>query len=144
MSTTSRVLKNTKTIKLVFQNVAADGMLADSQGNTEFALDDINWQRIVFHGTVDAITGTSVTFKVVTGSDPNVPLATTSLAGTNGAGTAIASASITSTGVFGFAATKRASDGSTASNIGQKFGVWADVNTITDLDGSIVVYIEGQ
>ena len=145
MSTTNRVFKTNKTVKLVFTNIAADGMLSTADGISDIDLSDINWQRIVVHGTVDAITGTSVTFKAVTGNDPSVPLATTSVAATKGDGTtAFASASLTGTGTFSFATTKRSSDGSAASNIGSKIGFWADVTTVTDLDGSITVYIEGQ
>jgi hypothetical protein len=144
MSDTGRLLKRNKTVQLVFTGLSADGMLSDGAGTINIPLDDINWQRIVVHGSVDVLTGTSVTFKAVTGNNPTAVLATTSVAAVKGDGsTAFVSASLTATGSFSFATTKRSSDGATASNIGQQLGFWADVTSVTVLTGTLTVYIEG-
>ena len=144
MSNTSRVFRNNKMILLSFTGITSDQMLTDESGNKAFPLGDVDWSRIVIETNVTTLTGTSVTFKVVTTNDaPSI--ATTSVAAVMGNGsTAFASASVTGTGRKMFATGKAAADGSAASNIGGYIGVWADVDTISALAGTINIYIEGR
>lgn len=145
MSTTERVYKTHKVIKLSFENVTSDRTLSDGNGKVYFDLSDVNWQRLVVEVNIRALSGTSVVFKGITTNDQNNAGATTDVAALMGdATTAFASTSITGTGRTAFSTTKAAADGSAASNIGKYIGFWADVSSISDLDGELYLLVEGQ
>lgn len=143
MTSNETLYKPFKVITLSFADIAADALLADASGATAFDLADVNWERIVVETNITALTGTSVTFKVVTGN--RNALTTSSTVAKKGDGsTDFASASITGTGQSMFAASKGAMDGSAVSTLGRYIAILADVTSITDLDGTVTIYIEGN
>jgi hypothetical protein len=54
------------------------------------------------------------------------------------------SGTLTTAGVTMFAASKGAMDGSAVSTVGRYIGILADVTAVTDLDGTITIYVEGR
>jgi hypothetical protein len=145
MSTTNRVFKTKKVISLTLNNVIADALLADANGNTVFDISDVNWQRIVIEGNITTITGTNINLKVLTTNDPlNTGGATTDSAATQADGsTAFTSGAKTGTGRFMFATAKYKADGSACSNIGNFIEVFGDTTALTVLTGNVNIYVEG-
>ena len=144
MSTTNRVFKTNKVIQLDFTGVTSDQLLTDSSGNSLFDISDVDWQRIVMEHNVTSLTGTAVTFKVLTTNNKN-GASTSAVAATQADGsTAFKSASVSGAGVGAVATGKTKGDGSAASNIGKYLMVLADVDTISALVGTIWLYIEGR
>lgn len=146
MTVTNRVLKPNKVIRIDFTGITSDQML--SQNNVSmFDISDVaNPRRIVLEHNVTSLTGTSVTFKTVTSSDPNNSGATTdaALVGADGS-TNLASASVTGTGRGSKAISIiNTADAADTSNLSKYIGVWADVTSISALAGSIFIYVEGE
>lgn len=141
--TTDRVFKTSKVIKLTFTGITSDQLLTDANGANKFDISDVNWKRIVVEGNVTTITGTNVNFKILTSNDQNAGATTDSAATYADGTTAFASGAKTATGRFAFATGKEASTGAAASNIGKYIMVFADVTSITALEGSLFIYVEG-
>jgi hypothetical protein len=143
MSQSELVYKPSKVITLNMTDLAADTLLSDASGLSAFDLSDVNWERIIVECNITAITGTNVVMKVVTGNR-NALSATSPVAKTGNGSSDFASATITTAGVTMFATSKGAMDGSTVSTVGRYIGILADVTSVTDLDGTITIYVEGR
>lgn len=144
-----RVTSISKTCKYTVTtaaNAGADAVLTQANGNAYCDVSNIVIDRIVLEENITNIAGTNVIFKVITTSDPANSGATTDipLIGSDGS-TPFVSATLTATG--------RASRGTTlplvggsglTSNAGTKLGVWADVTSLTALDGTVWLTIFGK
>lgn len=144
MTTTNRVFKTSKVIKISFAGITSDQLLTDAAGNNKWDISDVNWDRIVVEYNVTTLTGTSVTFKMLTTNDPNGGATTDTQADKADGSTDMASATLTGTGRGMFATGKMAADGSAASNIGKYIEILADVTSLTALVGDIFIYVEGK
>lgn len=145
-SAADRVLKHIKVCKYSFADIAADAVLTQANGKAYCDLTDMIPERITIESNITAIAGTNVIFKVLSSSDPTNVGATTDppLLGSDGS-TALVSATLTATG--------RASKGTSVPvagtsgvgmNLGTGVGVWADTSSLTDLDGSVWLIIQGR
>jgi|GEM_PF-3925587 len=153
MSNTPRVYKNLKRLNLTFTAIAgttATQLLADSNGNTRFDISDVNWQRIVMHGSLDSISATSttsITFSLLTSNTPSNTGNTGDLAAVKADGSTAFQVNKTSatTPAFGTSTGKVASTGAAASNIGSHISILATLDaSVTSASGSVTLYIEGQ
>jgi hypothetical protein len=143
MSQSEVVYKPSKVITLNITDLAADTLLSDASGLSAFDLSDVNWERIIVECNITAITGTNVTFKVLTGNR-NAITASSPVAKAGNGSSDFSSGTLTTAGVTMFAASKGAMDGSAVSTVGRYIGILADVTAVTDLDGTITIYVEGR
>lgn len=145
-----RVTKIVKTCKYTVTtaaNASADAVLAKSDGTGNWCdVSDMSVERIQLEDNVTALTGTNVIFKVITTSDPTNEGATTdaALVGSDGS-TAFVSATITGAGRHAKGTQVPGTGGSGLnSNLGTKVGVWADVSSLSVLDGYVWLTIFGK
>lgn len=145
-----RVTKIVRTCKYTVTtaaNAAADAVLAKTDGTGNMCdVSDMIVDRVVLEDNVTAITGTNVIFKAITTSDPSDSGATTDVAlkGSDGS-TALVSATITATGRHATASgTSNLGASGVVTNLGTKVGVWADVTSLTVLDGFVWLTIFGR
>lgn len=147
MTTTNRVFKPNKTIKIPSQTVTADAMLDLADGTNRIPLDDVAWKRIVVELNVTAITGTNFVADIKTCIDPSFAFSDTEASNVQATqadgSTAFSSATITGTGRYMFSAAKEKSDGSACSNIGKAIGLFYDHNA-TSVTLEAWIYIEGE
>jgi len=141
-----RVTKVVRTCKYLIGGVIADAVLVQSNGETYCNIYDIIVERVTLEHNVTTLTGTSVVFKVITTSDPSNNGATTdpALDGSDGA-TDLVSATLTATGRGSKGTSVPIVGGSgVGTNLGTKIGVWADVASISALEGFVYLTIFGR
>lgn len=151
-------MANLDTLKLgkkvftgTFSNITSDQLLAifnDGESSTAswLPIGDIDWERIVIDLDVTTLTGTNAIFKLKTCNNKNGTAVTaTTLDAKDGTGTAVASATLTGAGRSLIAVSRTgAGDFDTNAvtpNIGQFIGLYADVTTLSDLDGTVTIYV---
>lgn len=133
------------TFKGTFTNIAADGFVSFTQkGVTTNYLDigDVDWERIVIDWDVTALSGTNCIGKLKTLNDPaasTAPTATT-MDAKDGAGNAVVTTTRTGAGRELVVVSRQDQD-TGGSNIGRYIGFYLDTSSITDLDGSVTIYV---
>lgn len=138
-----RQQKPFKVISLDVSNLTADELLSDASGASVFDLADVAWERIVVEVNVITLSGTAVTFSVVTGNRDDLDLlAPVALAG-DGL-TPFSSGSLTLPGRLMFATAKGSMNGASSATIGRYIALKADVTAMSDLDGTVTLYVEGR
>lgn len=145
MSLNRTLANRVKKFSLSFSGVTSDQLLADAAGNTRFNISDVDWNRITVHLTLDSITGTSVTAKVLTSAKGGKTGATTDLAAVRADGsTAFATASIASATKVSVSTGKFASTGATATNVADAISILLDGDTLSGggATGSVDVYVD--
>lgn len=141
-----RVTKTVKVCKYSISAVTADAVLTQANGVGYCDISDMVPERIVLEHNVTSLTGTNVIFKVISTSDPTNAGATTDapLLGSDGS-TAVVSATLTGTGRGSKGTSVPIVGGSgVGMNLGTKIGVWADVSSISALDGYVYLTIIGR
>lgn len=143
----TKIVKTCKYTVTTAANASADAVLAKSDGTGNYCdVSDMIVDRVVLEDNVTAITGTNVIFKAITTSDPSNAGATTDIAlkGSDGS-TALVSATITAAGRHATATgTSNLGASGVTNNLGTKVGVWADVTSLTVLDGFVWLTIFGR
>lgn len=128
-----------------FSNIAADGFVTLSgsgqDSGTLMDIGDIDWERIVVDLDITALTGTNVIGKLKTCNvKSGTAIAATTMDAKNGAGTANVSSTATAAGRELHALARMDTD-SGPSNVGRFIGYYLDTSSITDLDGTVTIYV---
>jgi hypothetical protein len=149
MTTTNRVFKTFKTITGTFSGLTGDTVLTDASGDSYWDLTDINWEVITTEINLLTLTTTNATFKHLTTNKSVTVASSADVAALKADGsTAFASAAITpaqAPGKFSISTARSKADGSAASNIGKKLGLWLDAaGTMGACAGDFTIYIQGK
>lgn len=142
----TKIVKICRYVVTTAANASADAILTQADGTAYCDISNLVVDRVVLEDNITALTGTNVIFKVVTTSDPSNSGATTdpALDGSDGA-TDLVSATISAVGRHskGTSMNPVGASGVTE-NLGTKIGVWADVSSLTVLDGFVYLVIFGK
>lgn len=144
---TERLLKPNAVFTGTFTNVSADGFVTLSgpgQSGELVDIGDVDWERIVIDWDVTALSGTNTIGKLKTANvKTGTAVAAATMDAKDGGGTAIVTTTRTGAGrelvVIG---RKNAdADGPGVSNVGRFIGFYLDTTSITDLDGTVTIYV---
>lgn len=147
MSNLSLLRKPSTALTFNFTGITSDQILTWTNPDTGMVGDsllyigDVDWERIVLDIDVTSFTGTNVIFKLKTcNKRGGTAIAATTMDAKNGAGANVASSTITAVGRELVTVARFDTDNG-ASNIGGFIGIYADVNSVSVLAGTISVFV---
>lgn len=138
-----------KVFQASFSSITSDQLLSifRSEGLANqgwLNIGDVDWERIVIDIDVTGFSGTSVTFKLKTLNNPqsSTAVTATTLDAKDPAGTNVTKSGVAAVGRSITVVGRTNANTTTGyANIGKYIGLYADVTSLTKLNGSVAIYV---
>jgi hypothetical protein len=134
--------------ELPFTALSAGRLLENKEGDTSFALDQINWRDVIIELQLDTLTGTSPTAKVraLTHNRSGMGLLATDVPVVQGDGTtAFETTNLTAAGTRIASLAPQSASGATKTNLARNVGLELVLGgTVTNASGMARLYVKGQ